>query len=157
MTFRNALLTLVLVPLAACSSFAAAERSSLEPGQAIRVELSADQTAQMADDLGGFRESLTGTVQELDDGGVGLTISDPRQVGVPATRNLRSYVYLPWDGVTTLERREFNLLQTGLLAAGGAAAAWAILELTTGGGGVGEDGPGTNNGRVSVPIFGFAF
>jgi len=157
MNIRRPLLALLLVPLAACSSFVVAERSSLEPGQAIRVELSATQTAEVAEDLGGFRESLTGTVQELDDGGVGLTISDPGQVGVPATRSLRSYVYLPWDGVTTLERREFNLLQTGLLAAGGAAVAWGILELTTGGGGVGEDGPGTNNGRVSVPIFGFAF
>lgn len=157
MKVHRFLVPLILAPLAACSTFAPVDRATVVPGEAIRVELTSEQTAAMADELGGFRESLTGTVQELDDGGVGLTISAVQDQAVQMAQNFRSYIYLPWNGVTRVERRQFSPLRSGLLVAGGAAAAWAILELTTGSGGVGEEGGNTNNGLVSVPIFGFAF
>jgi len=148
---------ILLFVLSGCSRFIPTERASLNPGEAVRVELTREQMGTVAAEMGAFRESLTGTVLEVDDAGMGLTLSTARNQTVQAARELRSYLYLPWEGVSAVERRAFSPVRTGLLATAGVAAAWALLELATGGGGADGEGPNTNSQRISVPVFGFVF
>lgn len=140
------------VALGACSSFVPVDRSTLAPGDAVRLELTAEESARQVENLGTYREDVQGTVVELDDGSVGITVSAAQAEGTRLRSNLRSYLPIPWDGVRDVQRSQFSWGRTGLLAAGGVAAAWAILEFTTGSNAGGEEPP-INNQRVSLPVF----
>lgn len=149
---------LLLAPLlGACHTFAPMERSQLQPGQSVRVTLTPDESARQVQILGALRESIQGTVRETGGGGLGITLATNTAVtpGGPASTGLRTYLELPWNGVSEVEVKRISWARTGLLAAGAAVVAVVILEVADLSGGSNDEG-GVNEQRVRIPLLSIA-
>lgn len=152
---RVGLVPLVLV-LGACHSFRPADPMTIRPGDQVRVTLTSEEAAAQIETLGDYRPSVEGVVQGSEDGVLGLTVARSSSAVDPRATNLRSFVQIPWDGVTGVETKHFSALRTGLLATGGVLAAVAILQVADFSGGDDGDPPGPENQRVRIPIFSWA-
>ncbi len=142
---------LLLVPLAACHTFAPVQRGDLVPGQSILVTLTPQASADQVQALGSLRRSVQGTVRDVEGSTLGLTLASAN--GEAASSGLRTYLELPWNGVAGIEQKEFSWLRTGLFAGGAALVTVVILNVADdSGGGDGEPG-GINEQRVSIPLF----
>lgn len=144
---------LVAPLLVGCHTFTPVERSDLQPGQSVRVTLTPDESANQVQSLRALRESVQGTVREVGDGGLGITLATNTAVtpGGPASTGLRTYLELPWNGVSGVEVKRINWLRTGLLAAGAAVVTVVILDVADLSGGSNDEG-GVNEQRVRIPL-----
>lgn len=151
--FFFAVVLLVAPLVAGCHTFSPIERSELRPGQSIRVTLTPGESVNQVQRLGALKESLQGTVRDLGDGGLGITLATNAAVaaGSPVSTGLRTYLDLPWAGVSGLEVKRLDWTRTGLLVAGTAAVAVLILDVADFSGGGGQGG-GTDQQRVSIPL-----
>lgn len=143
--------------LAGCHTFNPVATSALEPGDAVRITLTRQESANQLERLGAFRESLQGTVRDLEGSALGITLPAdlPPPTGSPANAGLRSYLEIPWDGVAGVEVKRIDWVRTGLLAAGAAVAAVVILDVADDSGGGSGGGGGVDQQRVSVPLLTF--
>lgn len=149
---------LLLVPfVAGCHTFSPVDRSALEPGNAIRITLTAEESVRQVERLGGLRTSVQGTVRDLDGPSLGLTLPAdvPPPPGSPASTGLRSYVEIPWPGVAALEVKRISWARTGLLAAAAAVATVVIMDVADQSANDGSGGGGVDQQRVSIPILSF--
>ncbi|HSG48779.1 MAG TPA: hypothetical protein VLA43_13245, partial [Longimicrobiales bacterium] len=145
---------LLLAPLlAGCHTFTPVERSQLQPGQSVRVTLTPAESVNHVQLLGSLKESVQGTVREVEASNLGLTLATapPPVPGSPANTGLRSYLELPWSGVSGVEVKRMNWLRTGLLAAGAAVVTVVILDVADLSGGSNNEG-GVNEQRVRIPL-----
>jgi hypothetical protein len=152
---RATLVPLILV-LGACHTFRPADRAAIRQGEQVRVNLTSDEAASQIETFGDYRTSVEGVVQDTGSGALGLTVSRPPSALEPQGTNLRSYVQIPWDGVTGVETKHFSALRTTLLAGGAALAVVAILSVADFSGGGDGEPPGTENQRVRIPLFSWA-
>lgn len=151
-------IALFAAPLVAgCHTFTPVDRSQLEPGQSVRVTLTPNESAAQVQHLGSLRASLQGTVGELGETGLGLTLASNTGVtpGGPASTGLRTYLELPWNGVSGVEVKRMDWVRTGLLAAGAAVVTVVILDVADLSGGRNDEG-GVNEQRVRIPLLSIA-
>jgi hypothetical protein len=151
---RCLLATLAAVVATGCSSYAPVDRAVLTTGDAVRIGLTPQESANQAANLGSFRDNLVGTIQSLNQAGLGITVASAQAAGTPLSADFRSYLEVPWDGVTTVSRREFSWTKTALAAAAAGAVAIFILEVANPSGGGGEEPPPTNQSVIRIPIGG---
>lgn len=151
---RRRLLLLIasVITAAGCSTYAPVDRAVLTPGDAIRVGLTSQESANQVENLGSFRDHLVGTIHSMNDTTLGLTVSAAQAAGTPLNPRFRSYLEVPWDGVTQVARREFSWTRTGLTVLAAGVATILILEVANPSGGGGEEPPPTNQGLISIPL-----
>lgn len=137
-----------------CYSFHEVAPGSVTPGATVRVTLSTEEAVRQQQGLGGLRQQVEGEVVPLETTGtLGLTI--PLREGSPADRpGLNTFLDVPWTSVMRIEEKRLSVGRTVALAGAGAAATIAILAVSTGGTGGGEDPPSNS---VLVPVLRLLF
>lgn len=146
---RRGVAALAMLLASGCYSFHEVAPGSVTPGATVRVTLSAEEAVRQQQGLGGLRQQVEGEVVPVETAGsLGLTI--PLREGSPADRpGLNTFLDVPWTSVTRIEEKRLSVGRTAGLVGAGAAATVAILAVSTGGTGGGEDPPSNS---VLVPV-----
>jgi hypothetical protein len=154
MRFHNLLAVVLALGLAGCSTYRPADRSILDTGDAVRLHLTEEETAEQAPELGSFRDNLVGTIQEMNQASLGLTIDAAQAEGTPMARRFKRYIEIPWDGVAAVERRQFSWQRTTLAAVAAGLVTWFVLDASNFSGGGGDEPPNVNQNRITIPLGG---
>lgn len=143
-----------------CYAYVPARMDALQPGQDVRVRLSAAETDRLEAVRRSSERLLEGTVLELT--GDELTVNTPvsRLDPMSGTRVLYQTLDVPVTGIVEVELRERDRVKTAAaIGAVAVAVGVGVAAALKGGGGEGEQpGPGPQEGWVPLRLrFGLPF
>jgi hypothetical protein len=140
-------LALIMVASSGCYSYVEVPVDAVRPGQAVRITLDRAEALRRADERDEFQQRVTGTVTEqTTDEAVGLSYIGTRG------SDFRDFMLVNWESVELVEGREVSWLRTGGVAALGALAAVAILEIADNSSGGNNEGGINESMWTRIPL-----
>ncbi len=145
---------LALGPAAACYSYQTIPLDDVRPAAEVRLRLTPEAAPRVSAVVGYPTEDVQGTVVQVQDGAVLLTVPAPMPPEGATGQQLYQRLDVPTSQVVEVQRRRLNPLKTyGLVAAAVVGAGLLAAEAFAGvGSGSGSGTKGGANNRLALPL-----
>lgn len=132
---RTGLILILLLTISGCARWVPAQLGTVPPGTDVRLRLSEDGAAQLAEMTGAGAAEVTGELIQWEPEVLVSTALAPTAGRLDP--GLRRRLVLDPDNVVGIDVREVDRTRTGLLvggvvAAAGSAIAWAVVNIIRG-------------------------
>ena len=132
---RTGLILVLLLTISGCARWVPAQLGTVPPGTDVRLRLSEDGAAQLAEMTGAGAAEVTGELLQWEPEVLMSTALAPTAGRLDP--GLRRRLVLDPDNVVGIDVREVDRTRTGLLvggvvAAAGSAIAWAVVNIIRG-------------------------